>query len=86
MAVEFYYHRQSPPSCLVWMTLKELGIDYKGNHIDLIKGEQKSEAYTKINPAQQVPAIKDGDFLLAERLVYVEDIIKTRQIRQCYRK
>ena len=29
--------------------------------------EQTSEAYLKINPFGKVPAIKDGDFCIAER-------------------
>lgn len=66
MVIEFYYHPQSPPSCVVWMVLNELGLEYKAIVIDFFKDEQKGEAYAKVNPRKQVPAIKDGDMILAE--------------------
>lgn len=67
MVVEFYYNQHSPPSCLVWMVLNELGIEYKPVVIDFFKEEQKGEDYSKINPHMQVPAIKDGNMILTER-------------------
>ena len=33
---------------------------------NLPAGEQKSEEYLKVNPADQVPALVDGDFILPE--------------------
>jgi glutathione S-transferase len=35
-------------------------------HVDYFKGEQKSEAYTAINPNQSIPAMVDGDLVLWE--------------------
>ena len=35
-------------------------------NIDLFKGEHKQEAYTKINPMSQVPAIMFGDRMMNE--------------------
>jgi len=64
--VEFYFDPVSPPSRCVHMTLKALGEGFIEKKLQLFKGEHKSEAFLKINPAGQVPAIKDGNFTLGE--------------------
>lgn len=64
--LNFYYMDMSPPSRAVWMVLEELGIDYNPHYINIFKGEQKTEEYRKISFRQKVPAIKEGDFCLAE--------------------
>merc|ERR1739838_1262583 len=56
--VEFYWDPVSPPSRCVHMTLKALGEKLVAKHLDLFKGEHKTEEYLKINPAGKVPAIK----------------------------
>lgn len=45
---------------------KLMGIDYKLNYIDYFKGEQKGDAYLKINPNASLPSMRDGDFVLWE--------------------
>jgi len=45
---------------------KELKVEHELVLIDLQKGEQKSESFTKINPNQVVPVLVDGDFVLCE--------------------
>ena len=46
--------------------LKLMDIPYERAHVDYFKGEQKSEAYTAINPNAALPALVDGDFTLWE--------------------
>jgi glutathione S-transferase len=46
--------------------LEFLGAPYKLVHVDYFKGEQKSEAYTHLNPNQSIPALVDGDMVLWE--------------------
>jgi glutathione S-transferase len=43
-----------------------LGLDYELIKIDVLKGEQRSQEYLKINPVGKVPAIDDQGFLLFE--------------------
>jgi glutathione S-transferase len=45
---------------------KLMDIPYKLKHVDYFKGEQKGEAYRKINPNMALPAMTDGDFVLWE--------------------
>lgn len=71
MAIEYYYHPLSPPSCLSWMVLKELGVEWEEKIIDIFQEEQRTEEFAKLNPLKQVPVLKDGDFILTERLVFI---------------
>jgi glutathione S-transferase len=46
--------------------LQLMGAPYELKHVDYFKGEQKSEAYTALNPNQSIPAMVDGDLVLWE--------------------
>ena len=46
--------------------LKLIGADYTLKKVDYFTGEYKSEAFTKINPNQALPALTDGDLVLWE--------------------
>jgi len=48
------------------MVIKALGIEHEVHHINLLKGEQRTEEYAKVNPRQKVPAIVDGDLAMGE--------------------
>ena len=56
-----------PGACSMasYIVLEESGEKYTGKKIDLGKGEQRSEAYLKINPHGRVPALglDDGEFI-----------------------
>lgn len=43
------------------LTLEEFGQDYTIHTIDLIKGEQFSDAFKAVSPVGRIPAIRDGD-------------------------
>lgn len=49
----------------VW-TLEELGVPYERIVLDPMKGENKTEAYLKINPTGKVPTMVDGEVVLFE--------------------
>ena len=63
---EIYYHPLSFPSLAPVFTAEAAGIDYNAKLVDLSKDEQKSDEYLAINPYGKVPALKDGDFAMAE--------------------
>jgi glutathione S-transferase len=46
--------------------MKLMDVDFKLNFIDYFKGEQKSDAYLKINPNASLPSMRDGEFVLWE--------------------
>ncbi|KAI7744552.1 hypothetical protein M8C21_028752 [Ambrosia artemisiifolia] len=66
----------SPPSFSVRIALNLKGLDYECNTIDLFKGEQYHPEFLEINPMGNVPAIKDGDMVLADSsaiLMYLDE-------------
>jgi len=58
--ITLYFHPLSPPSRAVRSLLLLAKIEYNEKVIDILKSENKSEIYTKINPNQTVPSIKQG--------------------------
>jgi len=63
---EIYYHPLSFPSLAPVFMAEAAGIDYATKLVDLSQGEHKSKEYLAINPYGKVPALKDGDFVMAE--------------------
>jgi glutathione S-transferase len=58
-----------------WL-LEELGIPYAVKTISLRRGVQKSTGFTAINPMGKVPALRDGDVVVAENpaiCIYLAD-------------
>jgi glutathione S-transferase len=60
----------SPGACSMasHIALEETGAEYEPHLVQLAKGEQKTEAYLKVNPRARVPALRVGDEVLTENL------------------
>lgn len=71
--VKLYY---SPGSCslVVHALLRELGIGFELVRIDTGKGENKSEAYLRLNPKGKVPLLVTDEGPLTECLAIVEQL------------
>jgi glutathione S-transferase len=52
---------------VLWV-LQELGLPHRFVRLDYIKGENRSEAYLKLNPEGKVPTLVDGGFVLSESM------------------
>ena len=48
MPIDLYYNRMSGPSRAVWMTARELNIDIKLKHLDLMAKEQMKPEFIKV--------------------------------------
>lgn len=62
----FYFHPLSPPSRAVNMVARHLGVPLQPRMVDLMKGENKTEEYLRVNPGGQIPTIIDKGFILWE--------------------
>ncbi|XP_075424593.1 glutathione S-transferase theta-1-like [Ascaphus truei] len=58
----------SQPCRSVYIFAKVNQIPFQHREVLLSKGEQLSEDFAKVNPLRKVPALKDGDFTLAESI------------------
>ncbi|PWA39200.1 S-crystallin, Maleylacetoacetate isomerase [Artemisia annua] len=76
MKMQLYSSFMSPPSFTIRIALNLKGLDYEHKSVNLLKGEQFSQEFLKINPMGYVPAIVDGDMVLADSfaiLLYLEE-------------
>jgi len=64
--VEIHGMTLSAPCRIAYMACEAIGIEYKMVTCDLMKGENKTPEYLKMNPQHTIPCMKDGDFCLNE--------------------
>jgi glutathione S-transferase len=64
--MKLYMHPVSTTCRPVLQFMIEERIDAEQQVVDLLKGENYGEAYTKLNPNHLVPLLEDGDFRLTE--------------------
>jgi glutathione S-transferase len=55
--------------------LEELGVEYKLENVDLMKGSHKSPEFLKIQPFGMIPAITDGDFTIYESRAIIRYLV-----------
>ncbi|XP_068098638.1 glutathione S-transferase theta-1-like [Hyperolius riggenbachi] len=61
-----YLDLLSQPCRSVYIFAKANNIPFNHHEMWLFKGDQLSEEFAKVNPIRKIPALKDGDFTLAE--------------------
>uniref|UniRef100_A0A6J0SHR1 glutathione transferase n=1 Tax=Pogona vitticeps TaxID=103695 RepID=A0A6J0SHR1_9SAUR len=80
MALQLYLDLVSPPCRAVYIFAQKNNIPFELKPVDLMQGQQMGEDFGKVNLLQKVPAMKDGDFTLAEStaiLLYLTRKFKT---------
>jgi glutathione S-transferase len=65
-------HWDSPFVFSVWVALKEKGVEFTEESLDLSAGDQREPAYAGPTLTGKVPALRHADFWLAESLAIVE--------------
>ncbi len=79
-----YHHNISVCAQKVRLALSEKQIPWQGKHLDLMRGEQLSPEFRKINPKAVVPAIvHDGAPVIESTVIleYLEDAFPARPLR-----
>ncbi|XP_037542769.1 glutathione S-transferase theta-1b [Nematolebias whitei] len=80
MAVELYLDLYSQPCRSVYIFAKKNNIPFEFKQLSLMNGEQFGEEFGKISVIRKLPALRDGDFCLAESvaiMLYLADKFKT---------
>jgi maleylacetoacetate isomerase len=70
--MKLYGYWRSAAAFRVRIALNLKGIEAELVTVDVVGGEQRSEAYDKLNPMRIVPTLVDGDLTLIESLAIIE--------------
>ena len=80
MPLEFFFFPISQPSRAVHALLLVNNIPFEPKVVNIFTGEQKQPEFLKVNPSGQVPALKDGDLLLAEGHAILRYICNSQKV------
>ena len=68
MTIEVYWGSGSPFAWTVLLALEVKGVPYESRLLSFAAGDTKKPEFLAINPRGKVPAIRDGEYKLAESL------------------
>ncbi|XP_074700370.1 glutathione S-transferase theta-1-like isoform X2 [Strix aluco] len=66
MGLELYLDLLSQPCRSIYIFARSNNIPFEFKHVELMKGQHRTEEFRKVNILMKVPALKDGSFTLAE--------------------
>lgn len=72
MVLQLYLDLNSQPCRSVYIFAKKNNIAFEFKSVSLTEGQQYSEEFEKVNLLKRVPALKDGDFTLAESVAILK--------------
>ena len=75
--LELFHHGSSVCAAKVRLALDEKGVPWKGHYVDILKGEQFTSEYMKLNPKAVVPTLVHDGYVVPESTViceYVDEV------------
>ena len=81
--LELYHHGSSVCAAKVRLALAEKRLPWTGHYLDILKGEQFTEAFLKINPRAMVPVlVHDGKVVIESTVIceYLEQVFPAHPI------
>lgn len=75
--LELYHHGSSVCAAKIRIALAEKGLSWQGHYVDILKGEQHSPDYLKLNPKGVVPTlVHDGRVIRESTLIgeYLDEV------------
>ena len=82
--LDLYHHGSSVCAAKVRLFLEEKHLAWEGHYIDILKGEQFTPEYRKLNPKAVVPTlVHDGKTIRESSVIceYLDDVFADRRIR-----
>ncbi|XP_075372354.1 glutathione S-transferase theta-2B isoform X2 [Mycteria americana] len=80
MGLELYLDLLSQPCRALYIFARSNNIPFEFKHVELMKGQHRTEEFRKVNILMKVPTLRDGSFTLAESiaiLLYLARKFKT---------
>jgi glutathione S-transferase len=75
--IELYHHGSSVCAAKVRLVLAEKGVEWESHYVDILKGEQFTPDYVKLNPKAVVPTlVHDGHVILESTVIceYLDEV------------
>lgn len=82
--LELYHHGSSVCAAKVRFYLAEKDLPWEGHYIDILKGEQFTPEYIKLNPKAVVPTLVHNETVIRDSTnicEYLDDVFPDRQVR-----
>jgi glutathione S-transferase len=82
--LELYHHGSSVCAAKVRFALEEKGLAWDGHYLDILKGDQFSDAYRALNPKAVVPTlVHDGRVVVESTVIaeYLDDVFPEQPLR-----
>lgn len=68
------------PARAVLLLIRNLGLEVELKNVDLLKGEQRTEEFKKLNAAGRIPVLVDADgFTLSESRAILAYLVNSRK-------
>merc|ERR1712198_574146 len=80
MSLKVFADLMSQPARAMVIFCRAAGIPHEHVPVRITAGDNKTPEYTKMNPFQKVPVLKDGDFVLTESVAMFRYLAREKSV------